>query len=782
MAAVGLGLQARGFPGVPAQSGSMSKESSPEVARVRPSPDASGDLSGPAASNRSARTQSRDYALSATLVLASLPSLLVLAERWLGNESINNLLTPLWCRLPHACLGPWPATTLLIVPSILGAVFLVARRPVGRLLPEPHLPPLGPVLSPRETQRGIAKAALIFSGFGMAAVIVWSAASGNRPGWDYVLLYLSLMASVVLHEVPLRRIGAAIFAVVYQGAAPLAAHVLLIAALFAAIIRWSGTPVLLTLAVAGHLVLWRKRHMTLSPAFWLISASLVLGSLYLTAWWFAVIGDEYAFYRYASRILTEADVVSVGGELYNPSGVYSAHPGFSSLIQSASMAVFGRGLFGWRFSNVYLVALSLWPFYSFALAIWGRRLAVLAGALLATSHYLMSFSKIGYNNLQALFAFTVCLAAATWFVRSPSRLAAAGFGAVLGLTFYVFPGALLTLPVALLIPVIQKPTRASPGRWLIVGAALVATAVPFVIQQEFWETKRAGTLWYDPAMPIRWSSTGLVILRNLGLAALSFLRSASESHFVAVGFVDVITAILVVLGVGVLLRPPLNRRAGTLLAGLAILLLLVGALHGYASPPTTRMFLLLPWLAILGALGLRWIQAVLGKRGLSERTVHRVTVVLLGLILVANLIQAYPLSRLRMALLYQWPPALLIREERNLLLPGPNNARLLILELPDSRFRESLVELLHLHGVPFDEASLEGSNALEVTDDALRDPQTIVMIERSVADSVQTMLEVRLTAAGKSACRFRSSIGEVRLVVWTAPAERYRCAEAAYRW
>jgi hypothetical protein len=502
----------------------------------------------------------------------------------------------------------------------------------------------------------------------------------------------------------------------------------------------------------------------------------------MTAWWFAVIGDEGAFYENASRILNEADVVSVGAELYNASGVYASHPGFSSLIQSASMVVFGRGLFGWRFSNVYLVALSLWPFYSFALVSLGRRVAVLAGALLAMSHYLMSFSKIGYNNLQALFAFAVCLAAATWFVRSPSRLAAGGFGAALGLNFYVFPGALLTLPVALVMTVIEKPTRASLGRWLIVGTALLATVLPLVVQPEFWATKRAGTLWYDSAMPINWRSSGLVVLRNLGLAAFSFLRSPGESHFVAVGFVDLITAILAILGMGVVLRPPLDRRAGTLLAGLGILLLLVGGLHGYASPPTTRMFLLLPWLAILGALGLRWIQAILGERGLSERAVHRVTVVLLGLVLVVNLVQAYPLSRMRMAQLYQWPPALLLREAENLLPPGPNNAHLLILTMPDSRFHDGLAELLRLHGTPFDEASLEAGNALEVSDSALRDPRAIVMIERSVADEVQTMLEVRLTAAGKSACRFRSSIGEVRLVVWTAPGERYRCAEAAYRW
>jgi hypothetical protein len=188
--------------------------------------------------------------------------------------------------------------------------------------------------------------------------------------------------------------------------------------MFASVNRSPAAPVLAVLAASAHIFLWRSRRRTLTPVFWLVSASLVLSSLYFSAWWFSVIGDEYAFYSYAAGLLARADAASIGAELYNPSGVYSTHPGFSSLIQAASMAVFGPGLFGWRFSNLYLAALSLWPLYAFVHAIGGRRLAILACALLATSHYLMSFGKIGYNNLQALFAFSVCLATATWFVRS----------------------------------------------------------------------------------------------------------------------------------------------------------------------------------------------------------------------------------------------------------------------------------------------------------------------------------------------------------------------------
>lgn len=749
------------------------------------SPDATaGPDMSPPPGRTTAGVRPRRSALLAILILSSLPSLLVFSDRWLGNHVITDFLSPFWSRLPHAGLGPWPATMLLIIPAILGVVILVARRPASQILLEPALPGgTEAVPDVGRAQRWTAVAALVAFGVAMTATMAWRSAAGERPGWDYALPYLGFLAAWMLYEIPIRRPGAAACARCRGWVVPLTAHALLVLTLAAWVDHSPAAPVLAVLAGSAHTFLWRTRRRTLAPVFWLISVSLVLSCLYLSAWWFSVIGDEYAFYNYAAGLLARADVATIGAQLYNPSGVYSSHPGFSSLIQAASMAAFGPGLFGWRFSSLYLASLSLWPFYTFVHAIGGRRLAILACALLAASHYLMSFGKIGYNNLQALFAFSVCLAGATWFIRSRGRIAAVAFGAALGLSFFVYPGAILTLPVSLLyVARHDRPTRASLGRWLIAGTVLLATASPILVQREFWEAKLAGTLWQDPSLAGDWSPASIHILRNLGQASLSFLWTPSEDHFVAVGFVDVVTAVLVILGMGALLHDRHSRTAGSFLAGLAILLLLVGAIHGYPSPPPTRMYLLLPWLAILGALGLLWLEAALRDLGVSERAVGRVTYGLLGLILITNLVQAYPLSRQRMAGLYQSPEVLLLRESGNLLVPGPTHARLLILAMPGNPLRPSVARLLSLHQISFDETSLTEESAVAVSDGELQDPRTIVLIDPRVPDTLQTELEARLVVAGKSPCRFRSSIGEVRLVVWTAPAERYRCAEAAYRW
>ncbi|HKY84753.1 MAG TPA: glycosyltransferase family 39 protein [Anaerolineales bacterium] len=721
--------------------------------------------------------------MSVILVVACLPSLLVFGDRWLGDQSVNDLLMAIWCRLPSACLGPWPPAILLIVPAALAAVFLVALRPTPRSPLEPRPLEEGVAAPPPATlQRRLATVALAGSALALLGVLVSDAVGGTRPGWDYAILYLAFLSACMLTEITVGRALAAALALWRGWAGPLAAHILLVLTLFTSVDRSPAAPALAILAVSAHILLWRTRRSTITPAFWLISLSLVLTSLYFRAWWFSAIGDEYGFYTFAAGLLAHADLTSIGAQLYNPSGVYTTHPGFSSLIQVASMAVFGPGLFGWRFSNLYLAALSLWPFYIFVEVIGGRRLAILAGALLAISHYLMSFGKIGYNNLQALFSFSLCLAAATWFIRSRGRLAAVAFGAALGLSFFVYPGAILTLPVALLFAAQHRPRRAARGRWWIVGVCLLATALPLLLQVEFWQTKLAGTPWQDPSLVADWASTGRQLLRNLAQASLSFLITASESHFVAVGFLDMLSAVLVLLGFGALLRSRNGRPGVFLLASLAILLILVGAFHSYPSPPPTRMFLLLPWLAVLGGLGLLWLELALHDLGGSELTVRRVTDGLLGLIMITNLVQAYPLSRLRMADRYQSPQVLLLREAGHLLDAAPARARLLILAMPESPLRESVALQLRLHQVPFDDAALTEDSALVVSDEQIQDPHALILIAPRVLDGLRSELEARLVGAGKSACHFRSSIGEVRLVVWAAAAERYRCAEAAYHW
>ena len=134
----------------------------------------------------------------------------------------------------------------------------------------------------------------------------------------------------------------------------------------------------------------------------------------------AVVGDEYIFFTDAKAIITPLRLSEVAAHLFDGTWTYGAHPYVSSLIQALSMLLLGRDNFGWRFSNIYLSAVSIGLFYLFFKGFFSRRVAILAALLLAASHYLMNFSKIGYNNLQALFIMSLVLWLSAQGVRSPT--------------------------------------------------------------------------------------------------------------------------------------------------------------------------------------------------------------------------------------------------------------------------------------------------------------------------------------------------------------------------
>jgi hypothetical protein len=617
----------------------------------------------------------------------------------------------------------------------------------------------------------------------MAAVLLRHGLTGTRPGWDYAIPFLVFLLGGILLDVPWPRQTLLRSPRLRQATFLLGAHVLLLAALATAYLHHPLAPFLAAGALLAHGGLWVKRRHALPPAFWLVSLALLASYAYLDAWWFAAIGDEYAFYDIAAMVIARHPDATISRELYNPVAVYGSHPGFSVLLQAASLSLFGDNVFGWRFSSIYLAAISLVFLHSFYRSFGRPHLAWIACALLAVSHYLMAFGKIGYNNLQALFAFSAALAAAAWVVRSRRRVASLACGVALALSLYVFPGALLTLPVPLLyLTSFDPPGRRSRGRWITLVVIFLAATLPMLLQPDFWATKWAGTLWNRPALADSWQAFTSHVLTNFAYAGMSFLFAPLESHFVAVGYLDVLSAAFVPLGLGVLLQPRSNHPARYLVASLCLLLLFVGSLHDYDVPTTTRMFLLLPWFVLLAAMGLVWLGHALRDVGWANIRSLRWTALLLSAILILNLVQAYPLSRLRMAARYQSAQVLLQREAHTLLDPGAQPTSLVILTSPEGPLRKSLLRQLRLHRAAFDPQRIIELPAAAVGDDVLADAHAIVLITSSVPEDTRAALEARLQAIGKSACRFRNSLGWVRLVVWAGPEEEARCAGAPIHW
>ena len=91
----------------------------------------------------------------------------------------------------------------------------------------------------------------------------------------------------------------------------------------------------------------------------------------------------------------------------------------------------------------------------------------MAAFLMGVSHYIISFGRIGYGIMPALFAEMLVLTTAAWAIRSKRLLAYAAMGLAMGFAFYVYPAALYTLPLPLLLLLIYAtPTN---RKVLVVG-------------------------------------------------------------------------------------------------------------------------------------------------------------------------------------------------------------------------------------------------------------------------------------------------------------------------
>jgi len=309
------------------------------------------------------------------------------------------------------------------------------------------------------------------------------------------------------------------------------------------------------------------------------------------------------------------------------------------------MKMFDNHNFGWRFSNPFLTASSLFFFYYFFKSFIPQRTALITVILLGASHYLMSFSKIGYNNLQAFFALGLVLAAFAWALKSLRVISFVFLGLSIGLCFYLYPASLYVTPLPFIGLFIYFPPNNKDALkrwgWTIVSAALLI--YPLVVQPGYWETKIAGTFLYTEVS----TSTGALIhnmFLNVLYTSLSFLYTPEQTHYVSSGYMDPISSIFIMMGSVYLAKLAFskNRSALFLAFGFLAMFFIVGATHGRDFPTATRMFLLLPWFALFASYGIEWCAEKVST--LFNVNNRNMVALVTGLIVIANLYHAYAID------------------------------------------------------------------------------------------------------------------------------------------
>jgi hypothetical protein len=706
------------------------------------------------------------------LLLAATPPTLVVADRWFSVLS-RDWNRDVWCQVPFLCQSMLPSYFLVILGCFvaLGIILWFAGRKTVVVVEKALVPFEMLPVSPSQTSWG--QFLLVISGLVMVEVVILSILNQHWPGWDLVIAWVMYVSGWALRAVPLTALRDFWKRDGEYWVSLLLMHIAILTVLAA---TYEVTQIfyfsLLFLALAfGNL--WRFRQ-RIPAIFWIISIALVFYTIKINDWSTAIVGDDYGFHALAWTLAEKTSFAQLGGSLFQANGVYNVHPYFSSFLQAISMKFFGHHSFGWRFSSLYLSAMGIGLFYFFCKSFLSQRAALIAACLLACSHYVMSFGKIGYNNLQALFALSLTLAIASWAIRWKQPFAFALLGSAIAFCFYLYPAALYIVPIPILLLLFYYPpaSRQAVGHWLVMVAIWVALIYPLLIQPIYWQTKMSGTALINVGLG---QSLGILMQRgvyNLFYTIFSPLYIAEGVYvnlYVNTAYVDPLTAAFVLIGYFILLYQMRRQRFAIFTAlAFVIFLFLVGASHARDVPPTTRMFLMLPWFALFAAWGILWV----------EQKVSSPSIWVWGLVIViagTNVYQAYyRLSPMQ----YTQPQStgtLFIAVTQNIYKAQPDKPKNIAVILENTwsygfdsmlAFQDIYPYLAWFHLYPI---FITGPSLPDDKTALFSDPDTIILIPPSIDPEWQKTLDAPLAALGKARCDILVPDVQKRMVFYYPP-------------
>jgi hypothetical protein len=703
-----------------------------------------------------------------------------MAERWL------QVLAPatfydIWCTNQILCNSPLPSYFLIIFACmiLLTGLIFIQRKCVNVVSEEVQSPlmiaPVGP------GQRRIGYGYIAISLIGFVYIVVKSLSMQTIPGWDLVYAWLGFVFGSLFITLPLESLKATWKVNADFYLALLLAHLSLVGLMVGLYgkpdLLWSS---ILLFLLAG-LNLWRFR--TRMPLiFWITSLALAGFCLEINSWRTAVVGDEYNFLLTAIKMADRMNYSELGNYIFLSDNLGAKYPFFPSFIQAVFMKFLGSENFGWRFSNVYLCALSVGFFYYFCRSFLTKRVSLITAFLFASSSCIMSFSKIGYDNLQALFALSLTLAMAAWTIRSQTRLAFVCLGSALALCFYVYPAALyvVPLPLILLFFYYSPFDRQRAWNWGIMLTVWAALIFPLFLQPGYWQGKVAGTLFNQPALVQTVSAMIYHFVSTFIYSLLSFLYIFNESHYITSSYVDPLTGVFFLIGLPVLVFQARRQRFPLfILFTYFFFIFVVGTTHDRDFPPNTRMFLLIPIYALIAAWGVCWVWEQI--KSFIPLT-HRLSLVLIGVFvtLVAglNLYQAYTLSNFRYAPRQSFE-SLFLRVAKQVGSIEKRSTKTFAVIVNDEWGVDGLLMLQQAYPeLAYVKIEQIRINEPPVPDEyavMLRDKNTVVFFFAGMDPSWYKPLDEQLRGFKKEPCEITTSTGDRRFTLYHDPALLQAC-------
>lgn len=380
------------------------------------------------------------------------------------------------------------------------------------------------------------------------------------------------------------------------------------------------------------------------------------------SWYYAAIGDEYAFFSFAQKIITGETQVTLFSHpealnFFSQKGVYDVVPIAGSMYQAWVMSIAGMNHQGWILSSVVIVILSLWFFYFLVKDRYGKYVASYAALFFISSHYLWAFTHMGYWNIHVLL---LPLASFFFFQRGILKKNWIFFlfaGIFTGLGFYTYFTARIALPLLLLWCLYEHHFfRRKLFFFIAFCVGVVITLTPYIAVNQEAVVNQMIDRSAVGSSELEGHNRFLLGVSNVARSFLGFYHNNQTSHFVSGSLVDPVTGFF--FAVGLILFLLAWRKHSFFLLSFVLSLIGIAGFSPYLYTPITRLFFLLPFIACLAGYSLERFSRYIEKRHpRSNRLLIPITA--LALVLLLNLYRFYISTPKRMDLT---PEALTLKQ------------------------------------------------------------------------------------------------------------------------
>jgi hypothetical protein len=714
------------------------------------------------------------------IILCVLPPLFIVLDRWLHVNQFVDFSKDSWCKVEFFCSSLFPpyfGWVFFLSGLTVILMILFAPKFYGKIEPiiesvkdDNHLNSI------RESQLALRKPLIIISLIGLVAEIVSCILLKRIPGMELLLVILLVFAAIVIGE---KEIGLIKFTTQIQGflkKAPLYGTMIfsqlaLIMALkeITSFTSQKNYLYFLPLIFAIVTLIWQRKK--INKMFWLFTLAVVLFSFKMSSWNYSFVGDEYSFYFYPNQVIAHQTFPQIAASFFNIKGVYDVHPYFSSLFAYVNMLFFGDDYFGWHLSNILLMAFTIPMFYEFFKSFLHERVALLAVIPLAFSHYLVNFSKIGYNNLQALFAMCLIL----WVANKASKQRSFSMyfllGISLGACFYTFPLGIFTIPLVGLFLLMFDPPRSKAvwARYSLAILGLLIILIPIFFQPTYWSGMAGNTIFFEKHLGISIFSSVFEVIKhitsNLLYTSFAYLLIPTENHFIVSSLIDPLLGVFLPLG---FLLSIINFRKNKVLAFLALSyvfeILIMSISNPYDSPPLTRMFLFIPFYFVFAALGLDWITRVIAgityQPGKLFTGIVTCVLILSGLV---NMIQSTLILAKRTDLYPIQSVILRLFQHDATAYPKETKTYLFLTEKDFGfYFFETFVDVFHTpeSKAQIQQLIVDSPNISDNWLERMKEEDVAIIVSRSMQSSLFDSLQPLLQQTGKVKCEVTTTDGK----------------------